>query len=167
MNESATGSGQAGQDGQSGLGPRGSLVMSLTLTLLLGMLSLLVLFPAAEHLRSLKGGERTDATLHTSGSCMIGQCRVEFEADGRTVVADLPTGSGGGKQSVGAAVTVRYQADDPQVVARDEDVGGGGAALFAWMSAGAALLFLVLSAVAAVFLARQRRKAAAGAGVAG
>ncbi|MGW1336157.1 hypothetical protein ACWD7B_17955 [Streptomyces rubiginosohelvolus] len=160
MNESAAGS------GQSGLGPRGSLVMSLTLTLLLGMLSLLVMFPAAEHLRSLKGGERADATLHTSGSCMIGQCRVEFEADGRTVVADLPTGSGG-KQSVGATVTVRYQADDPQVVAREEDVGGGGAALFAWMSAGAALLFLVLSAVAAVFLARQRRKAAAGTGAAG
>ncbi|MGW6586038.1 hypothetical protein ACWF9X_00020 [Streptomyces globisporus] len=160
VHESASGS------GQSGLGPRGSLVMSLTLALLLGMLSVLVMFPAAEHLRSLKGGERADATLHTSGSCMIGQCRVEFEADGRTVVADLPTGSGGGKQSVGAAVTVRYQADDPQVVARDEDVGGGGAALFAWMSAGAALLFLMLSAVAAVFLIRQRRKTVAGPGAA-
>ncbi|MEU5373017.1 hypothetical protein ABZ362_29325 [Streptomyces sp. NPDC005951] len=61
--------------------------MSLTLTLLLGMLSLLVMFPAAEHLRSLRNGERADATLHTSGSCMIGQCRVEFEADGRTVAA--------------------------------------------------------------------------------
>ncbi|MGW3210798.1 hypothetical protein ACWDBC_00875 [Streptomyces parvus] len=159
MNESASGS------GQSGLGPRGSLVMSLTLALLLGMLSALVMFPAAEHLRSLRNGERADATLHTSGSCMIGHCRVEFEADGRTVVADLPTGSGGGKQSVGAALTVRYQADDPQVVAREADVGGGGAALLAWISGGTALLFLILSAVAAVFLVRQRRVAADGPGI--
>ncbi|MFE8914510.1 hypothetical protein [Streptomyces globisporus] len=151
VNEGASGS------GQSGLGPRGSLVMSLTLALLLGMLSLLVMFPAAEHLRSLRGGERADATLHTSGSCMIGQCRVEFEAGGRTVVADLPTGSGGGKQSAGAALTVRYQADDPQVVAREADVGGGGAALFAWISGGAAGLFLVLAGIAAIFLVRERR----------
>ncbi|MFI7289682.1 hypothetical protein ACIBRY_23995 [Streptomyces anulatus] len=133
------------------------MLMSLALGLLLGALSALVMFPAAQHLRSLQGGERAQATLHTSGACMAGQCEVKFEAGGQTVVADLPVGSGGGKRSVGAAMTVRYQADDPQVVVRDADVGGGGAALLAWMSAGAAVFFLVLSGAAAVFLARQRR----------
>ncbi|MFD5203829.1 hypothetical protein ACFWM7_27625 [Streptomyces sp. NPDC058375] len=148
--------GEAG-GGASTLGPRASLLMSLSLALLLGALSALVMFPAAEHLRSLQGGERAQATLHTAGSCMVGQCEVEFEAAGRTVVAGLPVGSGGGKQSVGAAMTVRYQADDPRVVARDADVGGGGAALLAWMSGGAALFFLTLSGAAAILLARQRR----------
>ncbi len=143
--------------GASTLGPRASLLMSLTLALLLGALSGLVMFPAAQHLRSLQGGERARATLHTSGACMAGQCEVTFEAGGRTVVAGLPVGSGGGKQSVGAAMTVRYQVDDPQVVAREDDVGGGGAAVLAWMSGGIALLFLTLSVVAAIFLARQRR----------
>ncbi|MEU4179301.1 hypothetical protein [Streptomyces sp. NPDC026589] len=133
------------------------MLMSLALGLLLGALSALVMFPAAEHLRSLQDGERAQATLHTSGACMSGQCEVTFKAGGQTVVADLPVGSGGGRQSVGAPMTVRYQADDPQVVAREEDVGGGGAALLAWMSGGTAALFLVLSGAAAIYLARQRR----------
>ncbi|MFF9677643.1 hypothetical protein ACF1GS_39170, partial [Streptomyces eurythermus] len=51
---------------------------------------------------------------------MIGHCEVEFTVDGRTVVADLPAGSGGGKQHVGAELTVRYEADDPRVAAREE-----------------------------------------------
>lgn len=143
------------QNGSSG--PRASLLGSLVLALLLGALSALVMLPAAQHLRSLQDGERARATLHTSGSCMAGHCRVRFEADGRTVVANLPVGSGGGKRSVGSPLTVRYQADDPQVVAREDDVGGGGAAVLAVMSGGAALLFLMLSVVAAVFVVRQRR----------
>lgn len=147
----------AAGSGANTLGPRASMLMSLALGLLLGALSALVMFPAAEHLRSLQDGERARATLHTSGACMSGQCEVTFEAGGQTVVADLPVGSGGGKWSVGAPMTVRYQADDPQVVAREEDVGGGGAALLAWMSGGAAALFLVLSGAAAIYLARQRR----------
>ncbi|MDQ0403774.1 hypothetical protein ABVB69_02035 [Streptomyces sp. NPDC000349] len=89
---------------------------------------------------------------------MAGKCRVEFEAGGRTVVADLPVGSGGGKTSAGSSLTVRYQADDPHVVAREADVGGGGAAVLAAVSGGFALLFLVASVVAAVFVARQRRR---------
>ncbi|MFH9608147.1 hypothetical protein [Streptomyces sp. NPDC017448] len=149
--------GAGGGGGESHPGPRASLLMSLALALLLGALSALVMFPAARHLRSLQSGERAQATLHTAGACMTGQCEVKFEAGGRTVVADLPVGSGGGKQSVGAAVPVRYQADDPQVVAREADVGGGGAALLAWLTAGAAVLFLVLSGVAAVFGTGQRR----------
>lgn len=139
-----------------GLGPRGSLLMSLALALLLGALSGLVMFSAAQHLRSLRDGVRAEATLHTSGACMAGRCRVEFEAGGRTVVADLPVGSGGGKWSVGTSLSVRYQADDPQVVARDEDVGGGGAVVLAVMSGGAALLFLTVAVVAALFLAWRR-----------
>ncbi|MFD7968907.1 hypothetical protein [Streptomyces clavifer] len=140
-----------------GLSPRTSLVACLVLALLLGALSALVMVPAAQHLRSLADGERARGTLHTRGACMAGHCQVRFEAAGRTVVADLPTGSGGGKDSVGTRLTVRYQADDPQVVAREEDVGGGGAALLAVMSGVSALLFLVLSVVAAVVVARQRR----------
>ncbi|MFE9457529.1 hypothetical protein [Streptomyces californicus] len=161
------GSGNAGTGGWGGgagahetgqhLGPRASLLMSLALALLLGALSMLVMFPAARHLRSLQDGERARATLHTAGACMAGQCKVTFEANGRTVVADLPVGSGGGKSSVGAAMDVRYRADDPRVVAREEDTGGGGAVLFAWLMAGAAVLFLTLSGAAAIFLVRQRR----------
>lgn len=160
-------SGTAGASGWGGragvhetgqhLGPRASLLMSLAFALLLGALSALVMFPAAQHLRSLQDGERARATLHTAGACMTGQCKVTFEADGQTVVADLPVGSGGGKSSVGAAVDVRYQADDPRVVARTQDTGGGGAALLAWLTAGAAVFFLALSGAAAIFLARQRR----------
>ncbi|MGW5184431.1 hypothetical protein ACWEQB_19510 [Streptomyces cyaneofuscatus] len=134
--------------------------MSLALGLLLGALSLLVMLPAAQHLRSLQGGERAQATLHTAGSCMAGHCQVKFEAGGRTVIADLPVGSGGGKQSVGASLAVRYQADDPRVVAREEDVGGGGAAVLTALSGGAALLFLTVAAVAAIFLARRPRSEA-------
>ncbi len=140
------------------LGTRTALLMSLVLALLLGALSALVMFPAAQHLRSLQDGERASATLHRNGSCMIGHCQVKFEADGRTVVADLPTGSSGGKSSVGAQMIVRYQTDDPQVAAREDDVGGGGAAVLAVMSGGSALLFLVLSAVGAVYVVRQRRQ---------
>ncbi|MGW1232107.1 hypothetical protein [Streptomyces californicus] len=162
-----SGSGSAGVGGWGGragvhetgqhLGPRASLLMSLAFALLLGALSALVMSPAAQHLRSLQDGERARATLHTAGACMTGQCKVTFEADGQTVVADLPVGSGGGKSSVGAAVDVRYQADYPRVVARTQDTGGGGAALLAWLTAGAAVFFLALSGAAAIFLARQRR----------
>ncbi|MFG3428394.1 DUF3592 domain-containing protein [Streptomyces californicus] len=162
-----SGSGNVGAGGWGGragvpetgqhLGPRASLLMSLAFALLLGALSALVMLPAAQHLRSLQDGERARATLHTAGACMTGQCKVTFEADGQTVVADLPVGSGGGKSSVGAAVDVRYQADDPRVVARTQDTGGGGAALLAWLTAGAAVFFLALSGAAAIFLARQRR----------
>ncbi|MCF2130798.1 hypothetical protein L1I79_30875 [Strepomyces sp. STD 3.1] len=139
-------------------GPRASLLASLVIALLLAALSALVALPAAQHLRSLQDGVRARATLHTDGACMAGKCRVEFEAGGRTVVADLPVGSGGGKSSAGSSLTVRYQADDPHVVAREADVGGGGAAVLAVMSGAGALFFLVLSAVAAVFVARQRRR---------
>ncbi|MEQ4609981.1 hypothetical protein ACIQIG_20085 [Streptomyces bacillaris] len=69
----------------------------------------------------------------------------------------LPVGSGGGKESVGASVAVRYQPDDPRTVAREADTGGGGALVLAVISGGAALLVLGLSAVAAFFMARQRR----------
>ncbi|MFB7651290.1 MULTISPECIES: DUF3592 domain-containing protein [unclassified Streptomyces] len=140
------------------LGPRASFLVPLVLALLLGALSALVMLPAAQHLRSLQDGVRARATLHTSGACMAGNCRVEFEADGQNVVADLPVGSGGGKSSAGSSLTVRYQADDPHVVAREADVGGGGAAVLAAVSGGGALFFLVISVVAAVFVARQRRR---------
>jgi hypothetical protein len=140
-----------------GLGPRTTLLISLVLALLLGALSTLVMLPAAQHLRSLQDSERAQATLYTSGACMAGHCQVEFETDGRTVVADLPVGSGGGKSPVGTRLAVRYQADDPQVAVREEDVGGGGAAVLAVMSGGGALLFLMMSVVAAIFVARQRR----------
>ncbi|MCK1794474.1 hypothetical protein MTQ01_00195 [Streptomyces sp. XM4193] len=141
-----------------GLGPRASLIFCLVLTLLLGSLSLLVMYPAAQHLRSLQNGEQAEATLHTAGSCMIGNCRVRFEADGRTVIADLPVGSGGGKSSVGTRLTVRHQADDPSVAARNQDVGGGGAAVFTVLFGVSALFFLALALAAAIHLTRQRQK---------
>ncbi|WP_406344896.1 hypothetical protein [Streptomyces sp. NBC_01578] len=132
-----------------GLRPLTSALVLFGLALLLGTLSVLVMLPAAQYLRSFQDGERAPATLHTSGSCMLGRCQVKiFEADGRTVVADLPVGSGGGKNSVGTPMIVLYQADDPQVAVREDDAGGGGAAALTVMSGGAALLFLVLSGVA-------------------
>lgn len=108
------------------LGPMTSALVLIGLALLLGTLSVLVMLPAAQHLRSFQDGERAPATLHTSGSCMLGRCQVTFEAGGRTVVADLPVGSGGGKSSVGTPMIVRYQADDPQVAVREDDVGAAG-----------------------------------------
>ncbi|MGY4391920.1 hypothetical protein OG280_25355 [Streptomyces virginiae] len=139
-------------------GSRTALVVPLVLALLLGALSVLVLLPAAQHLRSLRGGERAQATLRTGGSCVLGRCQVEFEAAGRTVTADLPVGSGGGgKSPVGARTAVRHRADDPRVVAREEDLGGGAAAVGAVTAGGAALFFLVLPILAA----RYRRRSTA------
>ncbi|MCZ7414051.1 hypothetical protein O3441_05850 [Streptomyces sp. WMMC897] len=135
------------------------MVTLSALTLLSAALSVLVMLPAAQHLRSFQDAERAAATLHTEGSCMLGRCRVEFEVDGRTVVADLPSGSGGGKSSVGAEMTVRYHTGDPRVAVREADVGGGGAAVLAVMSGGAAVFFLLMSIVAVVYALRQRRTA--------
>lgn len=137
--------------------PRTALLVSLVLALLLGALSGLVMYPAAQHLRSLRDGERAQATLLTRGGCLVGECRVEFEADGRSVVAELPVGSGGGKDSVGTRLMVRYRADDPRVAVREEDLDGGGAAVLMVLSGGFALLSLVASVVVAVSVARQRR----------
>ncbi|MGW0903206.1 hypothetical protein [Streptomyces sp. NPDC002853] len=131
--------------------------MSLVIAVLLGALSGLVMFPAALHLRSLQDGERAPATLLRSGSCMAGHCEVTFEVNGRSVVASLPVGSGGGKDSVGTEWTVRYQANDPLTVAREEDVGGGGALLLAVMSGAFALLFFAAAGSMALYLARRRR----------
>ncbi|MFD3535595.1 DUF3592 domain-containing protein [Streptomyces sp. NPDC058664] len=136
---------------------RASLWLSLSFALLLGALSGLVMLPAAQHLRSLHNGQRAEATLETSGPCMTGGCKVSFEAEGRTVVAGLPVGSGGRSSRIGTRLDVRHQADDPQVVAREEDVSGGGAAVLAVVSGAAALLFAVLSVWSAVFMRRQRR----------
>ncbi|MEU9609308.1 hypothetical protein [Streptomyces sp. NPDC048057] len=141
------------------LRPWTALVVSLVIALLLGVFSALVMFPAAQHLRSFQGGERASATLHRSGSCMIGNCQVAFEVDGQTVVSDLPVGSGGGKGSVGDRMAVRYHAEDPRSAAREDDTGGGGATVLAMVSGGAALLFLALSVVGVVYARRQRRQA--------
>ncbi|MCX5271389.1 hypothetical protein [Streptomyces virginiae] len=138
-------------------GSRTALVVPLVLALLLGALSVLVLLPAAQHLRSLRGGERAQATLRTGGSCVLGRCQVEFEAAGRIVTGDLPVGSGGGKSPVGARTAVRHRADDPRVVAREEDLGGGAAAVGTVTAGGAALFFLVLPILAA----RYRRRSTA------
>ncbi|MFC9484985.1 DUF3592 domain-containing protein [Streptomyces hydrogenans] len=141
------------------LSPRAGAMMSLVLAVLLGALSVLVMAPAARHLRSLQDGERAQATLTRSGSCMAGNCQVTFEANGRTVVADLPVGSGGGKFGVGTRWAVRYQADDPLMVAREEDTGGGGALVLAVLSGACALFFLVPGVWMALSLRRQRRRA--------
>ncbi|MFD3808887.1 hypothetical protein ACFWTC_36200 [Streptomyces sp. NPDC058619] len=81
------------------------------------------------HLRSLHDGVRAHATLRTSSACTAGRGEVEFEADGRTVVAALPAGSGGGKDPAGTRLAVRYRAGDPHGVARPADVDGGGTAV--------------------------------------
>ncbi|WP_308427742.1 hypothetical protein [Streptomyces albospinus] len=127
----------------------------LCVALLLAALSLLLL-PAAQHLRSLQGGVQAPATLHEAGPCILGDCRVKFEANERTVVANLPVGSSGGKRSVGDRMTVRYQADDPRMVAHEDDVDGGGAAALAMTSGVGALAFLLMSVMAAVHAVRQR-----------
>ncbi|MER6046179.1 hypothetical protein ABT168_01580 [Streptomyces sp. NPDC001793] len=130
--------------------------IGLCVALLLAGLSLLLLLPAAQHLRSLRGGVQAPATLYEAGSCMLGDCRVRFEANERIVVANLPVGSGGGRRSVGDHMTVRYQADDPRVVAREDDVDGGGASVLAMVSGMAAPVFLLMSVMAAVHAVRQR-----------
>ncbi|MFF3014807.1 hypothetical protein [Streptomyces sp. NPDC057939] len=142
-----------------GLKHRTGIAVPLLLALLLGALAALVLLPQAQHLRSLRDGVRADATVHSGGTCVLGRCKVRFEADGRTVVANLPPGSGGGKNPAGTPVAVRYRAGDPQTVAAANDVDGGASVLVAAVAGGAALLFLALSAHQAVTLARRKRKA--------
>ncbi|MFI9629577.1 hypothetical protein [Streptomyces sp. NPDC052042] len=137
--------------------PFPAALMLLVLALLSAALSTLVMLPAAQHLRSFQTGEQASATLHTQGSCILGHCQVEFEADGRTVVADLPVGSRGFTNSVGTRMAVRYHADDPQVAVREDDAGGGGAAVLAVLSGVAALFFLLLSVLQLVYGSQQRR----------
>ncbi|MFD0428981.1 hypothetical protein ACFQ60_17695 [Streptomyces zhihengii] len=59
-----------------------ALVVSLVIAVSMGLLSGLVMVPAAEQLRSLRGGERAQGVLHKGGSCMVGHCQVAFEAGG-------------------------------------------------------------------------------------
>ncbi|MEV5604626.1 hypothetical protein AB0L33_24625 [Streptomyces sp. NPDC052299] len=99
-----------------------------------------MLLPEAQNQRSLREGVRAGATMHTRGTCALGQCKVAFEAQDRTVVAALPPGSSGSKYPVGAHLTVVYRADDPQTVAAAADVEGGGATLLAASTGGAQLL---------------------------
>ncbi|MGZ9930959.1 hypothetical protein ACXNSR_13810 [Streptomyces sp. NC-S4] len=122
---------------------------SLAIALLLAALSALVLLPAAQHLRSLRDGEPARATLRSGGSCVLGRCRIEFEAGGRTVVTNLPTGSSGGKNPAGTQLTVRYRAEDPRIVATEGDLGGGSPAMLAVLSGAVALFFLLLPLFAA------------------
>ncbi|MFD3568882.1 hypothetical protein, partial [Streptomyces sp. NPDC058667] len=142
---------------EGALGVRAGFYLSVVLALLLSALAGLVAHPAAQHLRSLRDGERAQATLTTNGPCMAGGCTVSFEVGGRIVEAELPVGSGGRYSSAGTRMDVRYRADDPRVVAREEDLGGGGMAVLAAMSGAAALLFAALSAWSAVTVLRQRR----------
>ncbi|MFJ2937154.1 DUF3592 domain-containing protein [Streptomyces sp. NPDC087219] len=145
-------------EGKAVLGPRVAVVFALVLTLLLAALSGLVMHPAAQHLRSLQDGRQAEATLVAAGSgCFLGGCEVRFEAEGRTVVANLPVGSGHGENVAGERLTVRYREDDPQVVASQDDVGGGGPAVATVMFGAGAVLFLLVFVWSAVHLARQRR----------
>ncbi|MET9542988.1 DUF3592 domain-containing protein [Streptomyces sp. NPDC006553] len=144
--------------GKGVLGPRAAVVFALVLTLLLASLSGLVMLPAAQHLRSLQDGRQAEATLVAAGSgCFLGGCKVRFEAEGRTVVANLPVGSGHGENVAGERLTVRYREDDPQVVASQDDVGGGGPAAATVVFGAGAVLFLVMAVWASVHVRRQRR----------
>ncbi|MEU9032401.1 hypothetical protein AB0D46_33840 [Streptomyces sp. NPDC048383] len=166
MNDAAdtTDAADAAASGTTGIRvpSRRTRILVMAFALLLGALSWWVLLPQAQHLRSLRDGVRAEATLSTSGSCVLGYCEVEFEVDGRTVVADLPAGSGGGKSAAGTPLTVRYRADDPQVVAAENDVDGGFPVVSAAMTGGSAVLFLTLSALSTISQARRRRRSTSG-----
>ncbi|MFD8642027.1 DUF3592 domain-containing protein [Streptomyces zaomyceticus] len=144
--------------GKGVLGPRAAMVFALVITLLLAALSGLVMRPAAQHLRSLQDGRQAEATMVAAGSgCFLGGCEVRFEAEGRTVVAELPVGSGHGDDEAGDRLTVRYREDDPQVVAAQDDVGGGGAAVGAVVFGAGAALFLLVLVWSTFHLGRLRR----------
>ncbi|MFJ8662053.1 hypothetical protein [Streptomyces sp. NPDC093795] len=139
------------------LGARAGLWFAVVLALLLSALSGFVALPVAQHLRTLQDGVPAQATLTTNAPCMAGGCKVSFEVDGRIVSATLPVGSGGMNSSAGTPMDIRYRADDPQVVAREEDLGGGGAAVMGVMSAASAVLFAGMAVWMAVLMRRQRR----------
>ncbi|MET7755146.1 DUF3592 domain-containing protein [Streptomyces sp. NPDC005389] len=152
--------------GKAALGPRAAVVFTLALTLLLAALSGLVMYPAAQHLRSLQDGRQADATLVAAGSgCFLGGCKVRFEAEGRTVVANLPVGSSDGENVAGGRLTVRYREDDPRVVASQDDVGGGGPAVATVVFGAGAVLFLLVLVWSTVHLRGQRRAEAVQASV--
>ncbi|WP_435973477.1 hypothetical protein [Streptomyces sp. Qhu_M48] len=140
------------------MGPRASFWFALVLTLLLAALSGLVMFPAAQHLQSLKNGRPAQATLESIPPCMTGGCRIGFQAEGRTVETNLPVGSSG-RIKVGDRLDIRYRADDPRVVARAGDVDGGGAAVLAVVSGAAAVLFAGATVWSALLLRRRGRAA--------
>ncbi|MFD3781813.1 hypothetical protein [Streptomyces sp. NPDC058612] len=153
----------AGTTGAAGGGIRSrrSVAVLLALALLSGARAGPVMLPKARHLRSRHDDVRAHATLRTSGACVLGRCEVEFEADGRTVVAGLPAGSSGGKSPAGTRLTVRYRADDPRMVARESDVDGGAAAVETAAAAVATLTFLTLAALVALSRAWHRGSAPA------
>ncbi|MBP2585480.1 hypothetical protein J3A78_005958 [Streptomyces sp. PvR006] len=144
--------------GEGVLGPRVAIGFALVLTLVLGALSGLVMYPAAQHLRSLQDGPQAEATLVAAGSgCFLGGCKVRFDAEGRTVVANLPVGSSHGENTAGERLTVRYREGDPQVVASQDDVGGGGPAVATVLFGSGAVLFPVIAVWGSVHARRQRR----------
>lgn len=149
---------------RTGVRHRTEVLVWLGLALLLGALSALVLIPQAQHQRSLSDGVRADATVHTRGTCALGQCKVAFEVRDRTVVAALPPGSSGSKYPVGAHLTVVYRAEDPQTVAAAADVEGGGTTLLAASTGAGAVLFLLLAVIKTVARKRRRRAASSAVG---
>ncbi|MGW6415425.1 hypothetical protein [Streptomyces sp. NPDC055055] len=123
------------------------LTIGLVLALLLAALSGLVRLPAAQHLRSLQDGRQASATLVAAGSgCFLGGCKVRFETKRRTVVANLPVGSGHGRSPAGTALTVQYREGDPQVVAAERDVRGSGADVAAVMFGSFSVLLRLMTA---------------------
>ncbi|MFJ3636927.1 hypothetical protein [Streptomyces sp. NPDC090112] len=138
--------------------PRTRMLSALALAMLLGVFAALAVVPA-QHLRSFRDGVRAEATRLTGGPCMTGGCAVAFAVEGRTVEAELPVGSGSGRLSpAGTSVSIRYRADDPRQIAREEDLDGGGPAVFAAVSGAGALFFAVLSACLLVGGVRRRRR---------
>jgi hypothetical protein len=115
------------------------------------------MLPASQKIYGLRDGERATGTLRISSyGCLIGDCRVAFEAAGTPVVAELPVGSSRNGHRDGDPLVIRYRAADPQVVAAEADTDYGDA-VFMVALPGLPGLVLLLGAVPAGIAAWRRR----------
>ncbi|MFJ8358708.1 hypothetical protein [Streptomyces sp. NPDC093984] len=122
------------------------------------MLTVFVMLPAAQRSYGLRDGERATATLvdePASGRLLVG-CRVEFDAGGTPVVAEVPAGSSGKGYEYGDPIAIRYRASDPAVVAAEGDTGYADAVFMVALPGTPGIVLLLAELIGTGFALRKR-----------
>lgn len=109
----------------------------------------------------LADGVRATGVLQEEPTGCGGGCAVAFEAEGRTVVGELPASQLVKRYHAGSSVPLLYRADDPRRIALQDGVGPGALVLATLMP----LLGLVLVVTSAgSWVGRRRRSTRPGPG---